>query len=119
MTIVPCEPIVPMARALIDGCRIVAVAHFNNQRLLISSQDKVKGHALRTDVTSHFESDLDAFWADSPSIINNVPAAGGAKVTRAHVTCKGERSIANDGHPRVELVTRNEVLKVDVPSLAP
>jgi len=118
VTLVPVELIVPMTCALIDGCGIITVADLNNHGLLVCSQDEVKGHALRSHLARHFEGDLDALWVDSVHVIHNIATARSPKIAWANVTRIGEGSVANDGHARVELVVGNEVLKVDVPSLA-
>src|SRR5712691_2518317 len=107
-----------MARALIDGCGIITVADLNNHRLLVRRQDKIKGHALRANLARHFEGDRNALGVDSSNIINDIAAARGPKIAWANITRKGKGPVANDSHTHVELVISNEVLKVDVPSLA-
>src|SRR5207244_7726155 len=107
-----------MACAPIDGFGIITVADLNNHGLLVCGQDKIKGHALRSDLARHFEGDRNTLGLDSLDIIHDIAAARSPKVAWTHIAREGEGPVANDGHARVELIVGNEVLKVDIPTLA-
>src|SRR5262249_2119706 len=107
-----------MATALIDCVGDIRVADFDDQRLAVRPQYEVEGHALRSNLACHFEGDLDAIWVDSSNIIVDITAPRCSKVAWANVARKGEGSVADDGHARIESIVGNKVLKVDISSLA-
>src|SRR6266581_1591509 len=112
--LVPHEIAIPVPRAIVHRAWVIGVADLDDERSGAVFENEVERHALRAGAPGDLEGDPDALGWDAIEIVDDSAAAGSAEVAGANVAREAEGAVADCGHPDVVVVSRHEILEVDI-----